>query len=81
MSGASVFTSKTRQETPDRLNPADVGLMDGTFWPRIAGGCCTGRDTTTAVEQAGFTIERLDQFRMPDMRTPASAHVLGVATP
>ena len=53
--------------------------MDATFWPRVAGGCHLGRDTTVAVEQAEFTLERLDRFRVPDVRSPVSGHVLGVA--
>jgi len=73
------FLEHVRADTPGMVRVQR--FMDATFWPRIAGGCRTGRDTTTAVKQAGFTIERLDQFRMPDIRTPASAHVLAVATP
>jgi hypothetical protein len=55
--------------------------MDATFWPYLAGGCHTGRDTATAIEQAGFTLDRLDRFRFPDLNTPTSSHILGTATP
>lgn len=72
------FLEHVRADTPGMARVQR--FMDATFWPRIAGGCRTGRDTITAVERAGFTIERLDRFRMPEMRTPTSGHVLGVAT-
>ena len=55
-------------------------FMDATFWPRIAGGCRTGRDTAAAIEHAGFTLDRIDRFLFPDVRTPTSSHILGVAT-
>ncbi|MPZ83590.1 MAG: methyltransferase domain-containing protein [Actinophytocola sp.] len=55
-------------------------IMDATFWPRIAGGCRTGRDTAAAIESAGFTFDRLERFLFPDMRTPTSSHILGTAT-
>jgi ubiquinone/menaquinone biosynthesis C-methylase UbiE len=73
------FLEHVRADTPSMVRVQR--FMDATFWPRIAGGCRTGRDTTSAVEQAGFTIERLDHFRVPDLRTPTSSHVLGVAIP
>ncbi|GGS28780.1 class I SAM-dependent methyltransferase [Actinokineospora fastidiosa] len=53
--------------------------LDATVWPRIAGGCHTGRDTVTTIERSGFAIEHLDRFRFPDARTPTSFHVLGTA--
>ena len=55
--------------------------LDATVWPRIAGGCHTGRDTTGAIEAAGFSIDKLERFRLPDVRMPlpTSPHVLGTA--
>lgn len=53
--------------------------MDATIWPRIAGGCHVGRDTTTLIEQAGFRIDRLDRFLFPEVRTPFSTHILAAA--
>ena len=29
-------------------------FSDATFWPRLAGGCHLARDTTAAIERAGF---------------------------
>jgi ubiquinone/menaquinone biosynthesis C-methylase UbiE len=57
-------------------------LLDATIWPALAGGCHTGRDTPTAIEKAGFAIDRLDRFRFPDSRltTPATPHLRGSAT-
>ncbi|WP_405085813.1 methyltransferase domain-containing protein [Microbispora sp. NBC_01389] len=37
-------------------------LLDATVWPRLTGGCHTGRDSVAAIEAAGFTIESLDRF-------------------
>lgn len=56
-------------------------FMDATFWPRIAGGCRTGRDTAAAIEAAGFTVQRLDRFLFAGIRTPTSYQILGTATP
>jgi ubiquinone/menaquinone biosynthesis C-methylase UbiE len=57
-------------------------LLDATIWPGMAGGCHTHRDTAAAIRQAGFTIERLNPLRFPDLRlsTPTSPHILGVAS-
>lgn len=56
-------------------------VLDATCGPLMCGGCHSGRDTTAAVEAAGFRIKRLDRFRFPDTRVPmaTSSHVLGVA--
>jgi ubiquinone/menaquinone biosynthesis C-methylase UbiE len=54
-------------------------FLDATLWPRIAGGCHTGRDTAKAIEDAGFTLRRIDRFRFPDVRGPATSHILGLA--
>ncbi|WP_436499644.1 class I SAM-dependent methyltransferase [Actinokineospora sp. HUAS TT18] len=53
--------------------------LDATFWPWMAGGCHIGRDTVAAIERAGFTVDQLDRFTFPDVRTPFSFHVLGTA--
>jgi ubiquinone/menaquinone biosynthesis C-methylase UbiE len=57
-------------------------LLDATIWPALAGGCHTGRDTATAIKQAGFAIDHLEPFRFPDTRltTPATLHLRGSAT-
>ncbi len=54
-------------------------LLDATVWPLLFGGCHLGRDTVTAIEHAGFTIGRLDQFLFPQARTPVSFHIRGTA--
>ncbi len=55
--------------------------LDATVWPTLGGGCHTSRDTATAIQDAGFTIEQLDRFRFPDIRLslPTSPHILGIA--
>lgn len=63
-------------------NPAMAGvqrLMDATIWPLLAAGCHTGRDTAADIERAGFTIDRLDRFLFPQLRTPFSFHILAAA--
>lgn len=57
-------------------------ILGATVWPIFVGGCHPDRDTRAAVEGAGFTIESIDEFRIPETRipAPASPHILGVAT-
>jgi ubiquinone/menaquinone biosynthesis C-methylase UbiE len=51
-------------------------------WPAIAGGCHPARDTTRAIERAGFRIEPCERF---DFRAspiePSVPHVIGIARP
>ncbi len=54
-------------------------LLDATIWPLLAGGCHIGRDSATAIERAGFTIERLDRFLFPEVPTPVSFFIQGTA--
>jgi ubiquinone/menaquinone biosynthesis C-methylase UbiE len=55
-------------------------LADATFWPLLAGGCHLARDTTAAIEQAGFQIETCERFPFsPAPFLPPDPHVLGVA--
>lgn len=66
-------------EAPSRGMRAVQRAVDATLWPRLAGGCHTGRDTVAAVERAGFTLKEVRRFHFPVWRTPASFHVLGTA--
>jgi ubiquinone/menaquinone biosynthesis C-methylase UbiE/thiol-disulfide isomerase/thioredoxin len=52
-------------------------VLDATMWPRLFGGCHTGRDIVTAIQTAGFTTHTLERFRFPAAPSP---HVLGTAT-
>jgi len=55
-------------------------VVDRFLWPRLFGGCRTGRDTVAAMEQAGFRIEELSRFRFPPRSVfPSAPHVLGRA--
>jgi ubiquinone/menaquinone biosynthesis C-methylase UbiE len=50
------------------------------LWPRVAGGCHAARDTTAAIERAGFEIEAIDRFGFAAQRLmPSVPHILGVA--
>jgi ubiquinone/menaquinone biosynthesis C-methylase UbiE len=55
-------------------------LADATFWPFLAGGCHLARDTTAAIEHAGFQIETCERFPFsPAPFLPPDPHILGVA--
>ncbi|HEU4666928.1 MAG TPA: class I SAM-dependent methyltransferase [Arthrobacter sp.] len=71
------FLEHVRADTPRLVRVQRV--LDATLWPRLAGGCHTGRDTAAAIERAGFTIQRLDRYLFPEARTPVSFHILGTA--
>jgi ubiquinone/menaquinone biosynthesis C-methylase UbiE len=55
------FYEHTLADSPGLARAQRLG--DLTFWPRLSGGCHAARDTTAAIEEAGFTIERLERFR------------------
>ena len=71
------FLEHVRADTPGLVRVQRV--LDATLWPRVAGGCHTGRDTAAAIERAGFTIQSLDRYLFPGARTPVSFHILGTA--
>ena len=56
-------------------------LMDASVWPRLTGGCHASRDSATAIQAAGFSMERLHSFRFPETRIPfpTAPHIVGVA--
>ncbi len=55
-------------------------LADATLWPTFAGGCHMARDTSAAIEHAGFTIETCDRFPFsPAPPIPPDPHILGTA--
>jgi len=55
-------------------------IADATLWPRVAGGCHMARDTTAAIELAGFEIESIDRFPFsPGTLVPSMPHILGAA--
>jgi ubiquinone/menaquinone biosynthesis C-methylase UbiE len=50
------------------------------LWPAIAGGCHPARDTTDAIETAGFEIEEIERFGFSAARfQPRIPHILGKA--
>jgi ubiquinone/menaquinone biosynthesis C-methylase UbiE len=50
-------------------------------WPLLAGGCHTSRETSRAIEAAGFDVERHRAFDFKPCATSAlvAPHILGVA--
>jgi ubiquinone/menaquinone biosynthesis C-methylase UbiE len=73
------FLEHVRADTPGLARMQD--LLDATVWPRLVGGCHTGRDALAAIERAGFTLGDVEHFLFPQARTPFSFHILGAATP
>jgi ubiquinone/menaquinone biosynthesis C-methylase UbiE len=56
------------------------GLDRSGIWPAVAGGCHAARDTTAAIEAAGFQIEEIDRFGFSAQRfMPSIPHILGRA--
>jgi ubiquinone/menaquinone biosynthesis C-methylase UbiE len=54
--------------------------FDRTFWPHVAGGCHCARDTASAIEAAGFTIESCEREAFaPSRLVPPFPHIVGVA--
>lgn len=48
-------------------------------WPCIGGGCNCSRDTRSAIEAAGFTIESVREFDVGPSWNITNPHLLGVA--
>lgn len=74
------FLEHVRAESP-RLARMQR-LLDATVWPVFGGGCHAGRDTATAVKDAGFRIDSIERFRFPESRIPfpTAPHIRGTAT-
>lgn len=74
------FFEHVRAGTPVRRRIQRA--LDATVFPFLVGGCHCGRDTATAIERAGFTIERLDRLGTADTELPfpISPQILGTAT-
>lgn len=55
--------------------------LDRTLWPRLCGGCHTGRDPVALIEEAGFGPVTCRRMRVPEggLPLPTSFHVLGSA--
>jgi len=49
------------------------------IWPRLGGGCHAARDTVSALEAAGFKVERLRRFNLGPCWVITNPHILGVA--
>lgn len=59
-----------------------VGMQQAIdlLWPTLAGGCHTGRDTATAIRDAGFSVERCHRLAFrPFALAPPTPHILGIA--
>jgi ubiquinone/menaquinone biosynthesis C-methylase UbiE len=74
------FFEHVAAEAPGAMRRAQR-LADATVWPRLFGGCRTGRDTVAAITAAGLSVQELRRFRFPATgpSSPAAPHVRGVA--
>ncbi len=56
-------------------------VVDRLFWPRVSGGCHASRETSAAIEAAGFVIEDILRFifRPSFVLFAVSPHILGRA--
>jgi len=72
------FYEHVRAETPGF---ARFQRAIDVVWPLVGGGCHTSRDTTTAIERAGFDIESSHRFRFVPccVARPVAPHVIGTA--
>jgi ubiquinone/menaquinone biosynthesis C-methylase UbiE len=61
------FFEHVRAQTPAF---ARVQTLLDHVWPALGGGCHVSRDTVEHIKHAGFTIEQLHRFRLPDSRIP-----------
>ena len=75
--GHLLFLEHVRAGTPGLARVQR--LLDATIWPHLIGGCHLGRDTASAIEHAGFTVDRLAEFFFPPARTPVSFYIRGTA--
>ena len=77
--GRLVFWEHVRAERPPLTIVQDA--LDRTVWPLLGGGCHVGRDTAAEISAAGFTVERMERYRMPDTRIPLpmAPHIIGSA--
>jgi ubiquinone/menaquinone biosynthesis C-methylase UbiE len=73
------FLEHVRADTPV-MQRLQAGL-DATVWPVMFGGSHVVRDTASAIERAGFTIESVERFRFPEtpVALPSSTHIVGRA--
>jgi ubiquinone/menaquinone biosynthesis C-methylase UbiE len=77
--GRLVFWEHVRAERQPLTIVQDA--LDRTVWPLVGGGCHVGRDTAAEITAAGFTVERMERYRMPDTRIPLpmAPHIIGTA--
>ncbi|HZN73700.1 MAG TPA: methyltransferase domain-containing protein [Micromonosporaceae bacterium] len=75
------FFEHVAAEHPGAMRRAQR-IADATLWPKLFAGCHTGRDTPTAIAEAGFVIQDLHRFKFPPTGPsgPATPHIRGIAT-
>jgi ubiquinone/menaquinone biosynthesis C-methylase UbiE len=72
------FMEHVRSERPRKARLQER-LDRWGVWPRLGGGCHCARDTLTAIETAGFRVERVRRFSLGPGWLMTNPHVLGVA--
>lgn len=72
------FFEHVRSSRPGKARLQNLADRSG-IWPRIGGGCHSGRDALGAIEGAGFQIQRIDHFDVPPGWAMTNPHILGAA--
>jgi len=72
------FLEHVRSQKPGKARVQ--ATLDGSgVWPRLAGGCHCSRDTVSAVQAAGFQVERTRDIDLGPSWVITNPHVLGSA--
>jgi SAM-dependent methyltransferase len=72
------FMEHVRSDRPRKARVQERIDRSG-IWPRVAGGCHCSRDTVSAIESAGFAVERVRSFDLGPSWSHTNPHVLGLA--
>jgi ubiquinone/menaquinone biosynthesis C-methylase UbiE len=72
------FFEHVRSSRPGKARLQKLADRSG-FWPRVGGGCHSGRDAAGMIEAAGFRIQECDRFDVPPSWAVTNPHVLGAA--
>jgi ubiquinone/menaquinone biosynthesis C-methylase UbiE len=72
------FMEHVRSDRPRRARVQEHFDRWGV-WPRLVGGCHCARDTLSAIEAAGFAVERVRRVDIGPASGLTNPHVMGVA--
>jgi ubiquinone/menaquinone biosynthesis C-methylase UbiE len=73
------FFEHVRSSRPGKAKLQRLADRSG-IWPRVGGGCHTGRDAAAMIEAAGFHLQETERFDVPPSWAMTNPHILGIAT-